>query len=482
MIQTLGIVVFVAVSPTQGLSAPDATLVWDGAINSSAFTEVSIRAEAGTRLAVTTTSGSPTIKTELDAGDDLMVSGSMPIQPDGSDSIVLSIETGGGNSILLDAGELQRGRSPVVLVGETAFSGSQSMPESMSVAASELPTVASAYANIRALVIDGSSLAQLDEQQLRAMLEHVGNCGKTMLIDAAPGVQRLLTQRAGCGGQALITNSKDASADEKLANLLKQRITAMPGTRLLGTLVGSTSANVRLLTIFLAGFLIVFVALCVIPRTRVVALGFCVVATGLAAMLFNSDPRKSFVAWSEVRNGERIARYAAIERLTANTRGTHSLQPQSLERSPRELSGSGLTLHWGDAAGDRRLDWNASLLAEAQLLTAGSFPVEPNLRAGSDGLAVTVCNHGTAMSPPSFLRWRGSTFAVPSLAPSAAWTPVDADPVNEPRPELRLLARRTQRHSLALLQPLRVPANGGKQSAWLMRLETGHPETSPCTG
>ena len=54
--------------------------------------------------------------------------------------------------------------------------------------------------------------------------------------------------------------------------------------------------------------------------------------------------------------------------------------------------------------------------------------------------------------------------------------------MSEPRPELRLLARRTQGIAVALLQPLKVPANGGRQDAWLLRLEAPGAEDSPCHG
>ena len=129
---------------------------------------------------------------------------------------------------------------------------------------------------------------------------------------------------------------------------------------------------------------------------------------------------------------------------------------------------------------ERHLVWEASLLEQVRLITVGSFNVEPNLRAGvRDGMAV-VCNHGRSPSPPAYLRWDNRNFSVPSLAPEATWSPQEAPAVIEARPELRLLARRAQRTSVALLQPLRVPANGGQQDAWLLRLESANTEDSPC--
>ena len=250
----------------------------------------------------------------------------------------------------------------------------------------------------------------------------------------------------------------------------------------LATLDNAARDDLQLIAVYLFGFLAVFLLLNTGRRTRPVALGFCLLVTASSVLLWNSEPRTSFVAWSETFDGERIARYAALERLTAATRGKHTLQPASLERSLLQVSGHDIALRWSADEEQRRLDWHGSLLDEAGLITGGSFPVEPSLRAGFDGTHATVCNHGAAISPPAYLRWQGSTYAVPALNPAEKWIQDDTPPMTERRAELRLLARRMQRDSLAILQPLRVPGNGNSQSAWLMRRESALPELSPCDG
>lgn len=482
MISALGIVLFAVATTANSPSTVEATLAWGGAVSSSAFTEVALSAESTNKLTVTTISGSPVISTTLQSDGERSLPASIPVQPSGDGAVTLNVLDGNAPPVILKAGELQHIPAPVVVVGESVVARVDASSDLLAVAASDLPRLASAYTNIRALVIDGLSLSQVDEQQLRALLEHIGVCGRTLLVDVTPAVRTMLTQRAGCGGHALLVSQPAAPLDGELAALLRQPVDAMPGTNALSMLLGGDSADLNLIALFLAGFIIVFVILSSIPRTRLVALGFCVLATGLAAMLWNSAPRESFVAWSEVDNGDRIARYAAIERLTASARGDRLLQPQSLGRSPMEINGESLTLHWSAAAGERQMEWNASLLEEAQLVTAGSFPVEPNLRAAVDGDTATVCNQGTAKSPASWLRFQGSTYAVPALQPASSWSLVDVAPETRRLPELRLLARRMQRHSLALLQPLRVPENGGTQRAWLMRVESDKAEASPCAG
>ena len=407
---------------------------------------------------------------------------SLPVSPFGADAVALTTRGGDAAPVVMNAGRLHNVRAPIVLSGESVVAGFGALPDALVVTPSDLPRLASAYAHIRALVIDGTTLAQLDEDQLRALVEHIGNCGRMLLVGAAPTVQRALEQRAGCGGLLLQTTANRSALDPELATLLGRRVSALPSASTLSTLLSSRSTDLQLMTLYLAGFVAVFVLLTIIPRTRLPALGFCALVTGLAATLWTAEPSEAFIAWSEVHDGDRIARYMAIDRATARARGERTLQTQSLARSPREISGRSLTLHWSMAPAERHLDWSASLLEEAQVVSAGSFNVEPNLRAGTDGEVVTVCNSGAATSPPAYLRWHGTTYAVPALAPSAKWSAVDATPVSTLSPELRLLARRTQNNALTLLQPLRVPANGGVRQAWLMRLESDAPQASPCLG
>ena len=482
MNRTIGLGLLLAAASVQGQAPIEATLGWNGHIAADAYTEIAIsgRSVPGESLRVRTTGGSTQVEALMPAGNNGLSSVTLPLPVTGAGDIRLQAGTGNNTSGVIAAGRLRPGPGLVAIVGVRIAEKLESVPGTVAVAPTDLPRLGATYAHVRALVVDGTVLPELDAAQLRALLEYVGTCGRAVFAGASPAVQRTLEQRAGCGGRLLAMLPDDAPVDTALSALLDRRAAALPGARTLRTLLGDQSADFELLVLFLAGFVVVYLLLNALPRTRFAGLGFCLLASLLSSMLWSAESRQRFVAWSEVSDGERIARYSALEQLSATARGRQHVQPRSLAESPRTIEGNDLVVHWSDVPTERALEWQASLLEEAHLLTAGSFNVEPNLRAEiRDGMAV-VCNQGRSPSPPAYLRWDNHNYAVPALAPTDIWSPGDDPALTESRPELRLLARRTQGIAVALLQPLRVPANGGRQDAWLLRLEVPGTEDSPC--
>ena len=176
------------------------------------------------------------------------------------------------------------------------------------------------------------------------------------------------------------------------------------------------------------------------------------------------------------------ARYAGLERVSATGRGDQELQLRSLARSPMRIAGDDLVLHWSEEGQNRYLHWSTSLLKEMQVFSMGSFPVEQSLRAAAGDSTVVVCNVGKGEVPPGYVRWQGVNYELPALGPGQSWSASEAADVAEPSAPLRMLARRSVPEGIALLHPLRVPANGGNQGAWLMRSESQLPEGSVCRG
>ncbi len=351
----------------------------------------------------------------------------------------------------------------------------------MIVAAADLPRTAATYSHIAAIGIDRQALARLDETQLRALLEHAGVCGRVLLVDPPGRVADLMRQRAGCGARNFVASRSWQEARTALVELVGRSADVLPDERLLGSLLPDRGADVRLMAVYLGGFLLIFLVLMRVRRPRGAHLAFSVLATLVAGILWSGGARQGFVAWAEAATTDRVARYASLERATAKGRGGQLLQMQSLDRSPMRISGSNLVLHWNRVAAERRFGWTTPVLQEAQVYATGSFPVEPGLRAVEEEGVVTVCNRGGGPSRPAFLRWRGTNYAVPGLAPGARWRVDETTPAAPPAPQLQVLGRRAANRGLTLLQPLTVPANGAVGRAWLMRPETAAVEALPCS-
>ena len=459
-------------------------LAWDGLVSTKTFTELALQAtgneDAG--IALETVSGSPVVAAELTLRNGVPATGWMPVETGSLGDVTLRYSIDGGPWTELDAGFLERGAGRVILAGEVAIDQLGQIVGTTIVSATDLPRLPLAYAHVSVLAIGRDALARLDEAQLRALLEYVGLCGSVLLIDPPTQVEQLMSQRAACGGRYLQATGIDGNTADVLETLMTHDAGRLPDERTLGRLLNQRGADIRLMSIYLGGFLLLFITLTAVPRSRAAALAFSLLATALAALLWTGGSRQSFVAWAEVAATERVARYASLERASATGRGAQVLRLQSLARSPMHIMGDGLVLNWKEAARDRYLDWSASLLQEMQVLSMGSFPVAPSLRAGTDGEIVTVCNRGDRETRPAYLHWRGANYRVPALAPGSRWTADASTATTGPSAHLRLLARRASGRAVTLLHPLEVPANGGEQRAWLMQTESGETGATPCPG
>ncbi len=484
MLTPFSIGVVLALVSVQDGPLIETELAWGGRVSATTFTELTLRATgSGDASVVFETAGrSPIVTAELKLQNGAAVTASIPVESGGPGDVALRYRVDGRPWTNLDAGGLEHGAGTVILAGEAATAYLGHITGTTIVSAADLPRLPLAYTHVAALALGRDALARLDEAQLRALLEHIGSCGRVLLIDPPTQVERLVNQRAACGGRYLLATGADVNAGQVLETLMTRSAGRLPDERELGWLLRDRDADIRLITLYLGGFLLLFVTLTAVPRLRGVGLGFCLLATALAGLLWTGGSRQSFVAWAEVSAMERVARYASLERSTAIGRGAQAVHLQSLARSPMHITGDGLVLHWSETVGDRYLDWTASLLQEMQVFSAGSFPVESRLRAGTDGSIVTVCNRGEGATSPAYLHWQGANYEVPSLASGARWIADESTATAEPTPHLRLLTRRSSGHAVTLLQPLKVPANGGEQQAWLMRTESDTQEVSPCRG
>ncbi len=474
MASPFSVVALLALMSLQGERLIQTDLAWDGAVSTAAFTELALHATTSldANVAVELAGPAIVIATNLELKSGEPVATRLPVLSGIVGDVALRYSIDGAPWHELDVGRLEHGPRRIVLVGESAINALGDVPGSIVVAANKLPGLSSAYTHVAALALSGDALARLDDGQLRAFLEFVGLCGRVLLIEPSPQVQQLVSQRAACGGRYFATTNVTADIAAALEVLTQQRIDRLPDEQALGRLLESRGADVRLIAFYLGGFLLIFAVLTVLPRSRGIALAFSVLLTLFAGLFWTAGNRHTFVAWAETTTADNVARYASLERTSATGRGEQELQLRNLAPSLMHLTGDSLVLNWSEHASERYLDWSVSLLQEMQAFSMGSFPVEQRLRASTDGTEVIVCNQSDGHAPPAYLRWLGSNYTIPALAPGERWTIDESKITIETSAHLKLLASRTAYHELALLRPLEVPANGGDQSAWLMTTET----------
>jgi len=350
----------------------------------------------------------------------------------------------------------------VVIVGESAAAALRDQATAPAVAATRLPTRPRGYTEIEVLVIGRDALARLDERRLRTLLEYAGSCGRILLVDTPGDAEYVLSRRTGCGARfVMATDASGAAAS--LARMLASRPRPMIDAASLRALLPEANGEVRLMTLFLSGFLGVFLVLLALPVLRPAALGFCLLATVVAGMLWTGGHNDAFVAWAEVSGDDRIARYASLGAATATGRGSRQLPLADFGRHPLRIIGPGHTLE--EDAGQIR--WSAMLMASITVEAAGSFPVEPALRADIVDGTPRVCNRGQQDTGPAWLAVEDRVYKVPKLAPGESWQP--AGQQARAGALTRLLRQRAD--GLAVLHTLSVPGDRAARQAWLMRRE-----------
>jgi hypothetical protein len=287
-----------------------------------------------------------------------------------------------------------------------------------------------AYEAAGVVTIDPRSMASLSDQQLRALLEFAGACGRVLLVDMPGAAQRVFRQRAACGGRYLLaaTAGDDLPALQRgLRNMPEpERASTAQMVQLLEGMTSRSLEPVRL-ALFLGAYLLVMILLLLRPQTRLAALGFSVLAAVLAHVLWPPASVRTLVAWAEADLTDRVAAYEALRRTRTYRDGTYS---RDEERS------------------------------------RGSFAVNPSVEVALMQEAIVLCNAGPGPSMTTHLFHLADVYALPELAPGDRWTTTGASPVNPATPGLALFEARSAKHDVTLLQPLPVPDSSG--SAWLL--------------
>ena len=467
----------------------EATVAFGGHIGSSEFTELRVRAVSpnGGTVNLETVGSSPEVSFSLELTRGEAAEISVPLRIDFSKPpAVLQARRNQANPQIIPLNYIQHSTPRSVLVGSLATQLLLQAPDTESVSGETMPRFPAAYGQLTSLAIDGTTLAALDDEQLRSLLDYVGVCGRVMLIDVSGLVEQVFVNRAACDGRFLRIVDSAGDVEGKFLELIEQHVPALPSDKQMNRLLEESfrvSFDLTTLGIFWVGYLIVFVGLISQVRTRVAAYGFSIVGTMLVLVIWPSATTSAYVAWAETSSTGRVARYSGLERHSASRQGTYALPVDSHGNHPEKIAGDTYSLRWTANNDQRNLVWHASPFEQIDKLTRGSFAVDPILRASITDNNASVCNRGSDVSPTTFLHWHGSIFAIPPLSPGSTWssfnqTALDADAMK--LPELQLLLDRSLSDRMTLLQLL--PSSVGKKNerAWLLRYESDQLGDSPC--
>jgi hypothetical protein len=311
--------------------------------------------------------------------------------------------------------------------------------------ATDWPNTAAGYDTGAIVTVDTAALADLDDAQLRALLDFTGSCGRALLVGISAPVEQVFRNGAGCNGRYLAFAGPGAdpaalqsrlaglpepprASPTQLENLLEARTGDMLGLPVLGG--------------FLATYALIVGALLIRVRTRAVALGFCVVASLLVPVIWPGPASRALVAWAEAAAGETVAAYRSLERVSRYEAGDYT-------------------------AAD---NWSR-----------GGFAARPALGVNITDEGATLCNRGPAVSAATHLYWRGELYALPPIEPGASWTSVGAKTLAAAErldPELQLFRQRAWSFDAAWLRPLPMPDADG--SGWLLRYASGTTGEDQC--
>ena len=367
---------------------------------------------------------------------------------------------------------------------------------------------AEAYDSDEVVVVDKASLAELDDAQLRELLEFTGSCGRVLLVDVPIAIEEVFRNRAACGGRYLATikTSGGASSPDQSRLEAAPTDTSSPDLSRLEAAPTDTSSP---------------------DQSRLEAAPTDTSSPDQSRLeaaptdTSNPDLSRLEAAPTGAPQISALARQLAelppAERATDEQlealldEGTTDVQPSRfvifvtayllllgilLVNARTRTTALGfsviatLVVHfvwppastrsfvaWAEAGTHEQVAAYRSLeryrtyrdgnFKREETWTLGSFAVHPILEIAQQNGDVVLCNAGAGTSETTHIAWLGELFAVPPLAPGETWTSDNALAVNPGAPELVIFQDRSSGHDLALLRPLPIAAAVG--DAWLLR-------------
>jgi hypothetical protein len=490
--------ILLSVLLAQGVSGPvggslqvDASIAFEHNTSAKSFSELRVHASSitGGTLVLETTGASPNVRLEIELLPGEAKEFRVPIRVEFSGqplALTARLDGGDARSILLDV--VQRSGPRFVVVGESASKLLLVLPSTELLNTSSLPHIAEAYRQIDALALDSQAVTALEADQLWALLEYVGTCGRLLLINVSDAVADIFTQRAACGGQFLKVIGEPENSASEFMLLIEQADILLPTDQQMIRLVkGSDDESfdwARLIIIWLT-YLILIAALLIRAGPWYTALSFSVISTTLVVSMWPAAASSTFVAWAEMTSNENKARYLGLERHSSARHGHVTLPGDEFGGHSRQFSDAEFMLLVDGRTDQRHILWNAIPFEQLDHLTIGSFPVDTTLQFQDSEVSATVCNIGSNATEPMYLQWNRSLYELASIKAGERWSTTDNESLNfasAHRPELQLFLERSDGHSLTLLQVLPVPSARNDERAWLLQYQSHQNEGSQCEG
>lgn len=300
--------------------------------------------------------------------------------------------------------------------------------------ATDFPTSAAAFDRGIIVTVDTPTLERLTDEQLRALMQFTGSCGRVILVSVSSTVEALFRDDAACDGQYLLSVQSPDELHRARSELEQLEDPARPSAAEINgllTAIADKRFNLKNLIWFWAGYLLLALLLISNRRTRLPALGFSIVASLLVPIVWPPQSIRTSVAWAEAEADDRVIAFSLIEQKSTTRNGKYTSEIVS---------------------------------------KTGSFDLNPSLGFSVGGEEVEICNQGKGVTGETHVQWQGNVFAVPALDPGASWASA-----HEPEligdalraPELSLFVKRSTGKPLTLLRSL--PVSSEDDAAWLMQ-------------
>ncbi len=412
---------------------------WKGWSRPGRTTEIDlrVRTDSATRASVDVAAGRLAVRAELDLEPGRMVRLQIPVPA--VERIEVSATAPGAARVHSEIG-IAPSESPQLGV---ALAGGETIGlpgfHALALAADDLPRHASAYAGIDALVVDATTLGQLDQRQLAALLTHAARCGRIVVLGAEAPTRRVLEGMGGCGGRALVDAGSLADARTMLERSLGESLPAPITPAAIGAPARPASWVWNWAAAVLASCLAAIALTILFFPSLPALLAVSALATGaIVAWLHAIDSRSQLVVWSEGDAGAKVAHYQAWQTIqgVARTRIRLAVPPQLAESAQPCDPAVAMRFDY-DLAQSRATaaEFETRLFDRVSLCYTGSFAIgrTPQIKALADG-RLQVRNAGASAWPPGRLLVPGRVEDLAALSAGAVVTidrragkPIDDD-------------------------------------------------------
>jgi len=408
----------------------DPKAAWSGVARSGAWTElhVGVVSEYGgelvleARAAEVTSRLSGRVEALVPASFRLPAwvdrSGSIEVRAYGPEAVVERAE------ILVRRTGLER---RVIATASQQFIESAEGSIVVAVEPSTLPSFGRAYEWIDLLVLDAPVLTQLALPQVRALAEHLGACGRAILLGLSEVDQARWREVAGCGGEFLRMEESEDSIRELLSDGPVEPSRA-------GFLPPPSSPRhpaQRPLEIFFLLYVLALVAGLFSVRTVGGLAAIPMAASAiLVAGLWLSPPRAYFLAQVEAVEGAEVARFSMLLRIDGFAPGLARVEIPRFLGLPDPSADASLEIHLkADEATTLVAEVPTYLLSRRFLSLAGAMPWRAPVEFELDGADVRVTNAGSTPLAAGYLVLGERVVALPELEPGEVFAAHDVHPV-----------------------------------------------------